>query len=210
MKALLKDPVFANTLSQRQLLSKVGVANVGAFAKADNDSKAFLTWLLRNTQAMDLYLETATPTGLKAREEDKWALSTASLDLWKKLYYVDPESKEGMYLKLAIGTAISPPPAVGNYSKLSIDPVTRYTYYKAADKNNELFPSFRKLTAWDYSKIVCADQSDSELTWGRQMVNEFRPDLRDGEKVVDMVGLVWRRNSPVPYTGMQTMLQGGG
>lgn len=210
MKALLKDPVFANTLSQRQLLSKVGVANVGAFAKADNDSKAFLTWLLRNTQAMDLYLEAATPTGLKAREEDKWALSTASLDLWKKLYYVDPESKEGMYLKLAIGTAISPPPAVGNYSKLSIDPVTRYTYYKAADKNNELFPSFRKLTAWDYSKIVCADQSDSELTWGRQMVNQFRPDLRDGEKVVDMVGLVWRRNSPVPYTGMQTMLQGGG
>jgi len=109
LKPLLKDPVFANTLSQRQLLLKVGAANVGAFAKADKENKAFLTWLLRNTQAMDLYLEAATPTGLKAREANNWAISPASLELWKKLYYADPDSRQGIYLKLAIATALNPP-----------------------------------------------------------------------------------------------------
>jgi hypothetical protein len=42
------------------------------------------------------------------------------------------------------------------------------------------------------------------------MIKTFRPDLWAVEKPVEMVTSVWRRNSPVPYTGMQAMLQGGG
>jgi hypothetical protein len=67
LDTLLKDPVFANALSRRRLISKLGLATLGAFAKADSDSRAFLAWLLRNTEAMDLYLEGGTPTGIQAR-----------------------------------------------------------------------------------------------------------------------------------------------
>lgn len=213
LQSLLKDPAFANTLSQRQLLSKVGVANVAMLAKTDKDSKAFLTWLLRNTTAMDLCLEAATPTGLKAREEDKWALSPALLELWKKLYYADPDSREGIYLKLAIATALVPPGKIGigaGGAPTPADPLVRYKYYKTAHQNKELVASFDKLSVWDYTKIVSSGASDADLTWGREMVNTFRPDLRATEMVVDMTGLVWRRNSPVPYTNMKTVLQGGG
>jgi len=41
-KALLKDPVFVNTLDQRQLISKLGVDKIGAFAKADPANREFL------------------------------------------------------------------------------------------------------------------------------------------------------------------------
>ena len=213
MKVLLNDPVFANTLSQRQLLSKVGVANLGAFAQADKDSKTFLIWLLQNTQAMDLCLEAATPTGLKAREADHWKLSIASLALWKNIYFADPDSRQGIYLKLAIATALVPPGTIGigaGGSRTPVDPLVRYTYYKTAHQNKELVPSFDRLMVWDYTKIVSSGASDEDLTWGREMVNTFRPDLRAPEMVVDMTGLVWRRNSPVPYTNMKTVLQGGG
>ncbi|MEI8375334.1 MAG: GDSL-type esterase/lipase family protein [Planctomycetota bacterium] len=213
MQSLLKDPAFANTLSQRQLLLKVGAVNVEAFAKADKENKAFLTWLLRNTQAMDLYLEAATPTGLKAREANNWAISPASLELWKKLYYADPDSRQGIYLKLAIATALNPPGTVNigaGGSRTPADPLVRYKYYKAAHQNKELVPGFDKLTVWDYTKIVSSGASDEDLSWGREMVNSFRPDLRVTEMVVDMTGLVWRRNSTVPYTNMKTVLQGGG
>lgn len=211
--ALLKDPALLGALARRQLISKVGPDNLGAFARADPNNKAFLAWLLNNTAALELYLEAATPTGLKAREEGNWTLRAGSLEIWKSLYFADPESRAGLYLKLAIGTAICPPGSNGRGAggqEPPGDPLVRYKYFKAAHKNKELFPSFDKLSAWDYSKVVSSHASDADLTWGRNMINTFRPDFRIGEKPVDIVSSVWRRNSPVPYTNMATVLQGGG
>ena len=57
---------------------------------------------------MDLYLEAAMPTGLNAREANNYGLSTASLEIWKTIFFADPESQEGIYLRLAIATAPGP------------------------------------------------------------------------------------------------------
>ena len=109
--ALLGDPVFANTLDQRQLISKLGVANLGAFAKTDAKNKAFLAWLLPNTAALDLYLEAAVPTGLNAREANNYGLGTGSLEIWKTIFFADPDSREGLCLRLAIATGLRLPAA---------------------------------------------------------------------------------------------------
>ena len=212
MKALLREPVFVNTLDQRQLISKLGVANIGAFARVDRDNRTFLGWLLRNTQAMDLYLEGATPTGIKKRELDSYTLPVASLDLWNKVLKADPDSRKGIYLRLAIATAISPPPAKSYGSGVPIDPVDRYKLFKSAHKNDELFPIFDPLTVWEYRKIVADWASDSDLTWVRNMVNTWRPDLRINQRVMKIVSEVWRRNSPYyPYVhGFVTVMEGGG
>ncbi|MEI6606271.1 MAG: hypothetical protein WCP35_13250 [Verrucomicrobiota bacterium] len=210
---LLKDSTFRTVLAQRQLIAKTGADQLAAYAKASAANQTFLGWLLKNPTAMDLYLEAATPTGLTAREENKWMLKTDALAIWQKVQLADPASKDGMYLKMAIGLAINPPPAEGTHSKIAIDPVGRYQYFKAADKAKELVPSFKNLTAWEFSKVFCNSgptASDEEFTWGRQMLRTFRPDLAVDGKVVDIVSMVWRRGSPNPYTGMQTMLQGGG
>ncbi|MEI7901552.1 MAG: hypothetical protein WCK89_14975 [bacterium] len=213
LAALLKDPVFATVLARRQLITKTGADKMSAFAKADASNAAFLAWLLGNQKALELYLEAATPTGLAARDENTWTLKPDALEIWKKVYAADPESKDGMYLKMAIGMAINPPPAEGTHSKIAIDPVGRYKYFKAADKNNELVKSFRGLSAWEYSKVFSNNgptASDEEFTWGREMLRTFRPDFAVDGKTCDIVSMVWRRASPNPYTGMQTMLQGGG
>lgn len=213
MGALLKDPVLANTLAIRQLVSKVGADNLGKFARADQDSKTFLSWLLKNTAAMNQYLEAATPTGLKAREDGSWALRAGALEIWKKIYFADPESRQGIYLKLAMATDLLPPGSVNigaGGASTPADPLVRYKHYKTAHQNKELVASFDKLSVWDYTKIVSSGASDADLAWGRAMIDSFRPDLRVTEKVVDMTSMVWRRNSPVPYTNMAAVLQGGG
>jgi len=213
LTALLKEPLLNAVLTQRQLIAKIGADQLAAFAKADAANRKFLTWLLHNTAAMQLYLEAATPTGLRAREDNTWTLPADSLELWRKLDAADPDAKDGIYLKLAIATALAPPGRVNigaGGATTPAEPLARYNYYKSAYKNKELAPGFARLTVWDYTKVVSSGASDADLTWGREMVNTFRPDLRATEMVVDMTGLVWRRNSPVPYTNMKTVLQGGG
>jgi hypothetical protein len=213
LATLLKDPLFATVLAQRQLIAKTGADKMSAFAKADPSNAAFLAWLLGNRKALELYLEAATPTGLADREKNMWTHKPEALGIWKQVYTADPESKDGMYLKMAIGMAINPPPAEGTHSKIAINPVGRYKYFKTADKNNELVKSFRGLSSWEYSKLFCNNgptASDEEFTWGREMLRTFRPDFAVDGKTCDIVSMVWRRASPNPYTGMQTMLQGGG
>ena len=214
MKAILKDPVFRNTLNQRQLMSAHGVDNIKVFAQADQGSRTFLAWLLRNTEAMDLYLEGVLPAGIAARERNTYTLPVAALDIWKKILNADPDSKQGIYLKLAIATAVAPPGS-GNRGagqrEPFADPVDRYKHFKSAHKNKELFPSFNDLTVWEYQKVVSSCASDGDLAWAREMINTWRPDLRIHEQVVNSTSEVWRRNSPFPYTdGFKSVLAGGG
>ena len=214
LKALLEDPVFANTLAQRQLLSKHGVDKIGAFARAAQANRTFLAWLLRNTQAMDLYLEGATPTGIKKREADSYTLDMASLDLWRKLFQADPESKEGLYLRLAIAIGLNPP-GTGNrgagQAAKAADPVDRYNHFKSAHQNKELFPGFDNLTVWEYRQIVSSNASNADLAWARAMINTWRPDLRVNEQVVKSTSEVQYRNSPIPFDNtFKNVLTGGG
>jgi len=213
--ALLRDPVFANTLDQRQLIFKTGADKLGAFAKADPANQAFLTWLLKNTQAMDLYLEAVVPLGLAAREQNNYTLSVGTLEIWKKILNADPDAKEGLYLKLAIATAIRPPGTgnrgAGGQNENPADPVGRYKHFKTAHKNKELFASFDNLAVWEYQHVVSSCASDSDLSWAREMINAWRPDLRVNELVVNSTSEVWRRNSPHPYDdSFKLVLSGGG
>ena len=210
-KALLKDPVFVNTLDQRQLISRLGVDKIGAFAKADSANRGFLAWLLKNTQVMDLFLEAAGPTAIAERDANRYTVPVETLELWRKIHNADPDSRDGIYQRLAIATAIAPP---GSRTKGTAgrptEPVARYEHYKSAHKNKELFPSFDHLTVWEYTKVVSSHAPDSDLAWAREMINTWRPDLRIKEQVVESTREVWRRDSPHPYTDMPSVLEGGG
>lgn len=210
---LLKDPTVNAALAQRQFITKFGADTLATFAKASPDNAKFLGWLLHHTKAMELLLEAATPTGLKAREDNTWTLPVATLELWRKLAAADPDAKDGIYLKLAMATALLPPGKVNigaGGPATPADPLVRYQYFKKAYQNKELVASFDKLSVWDYTKVVSSGASDDDLTWGREMINTFRPDLRATEMMVDLTSAVWRRSSPVPYSNMKTVLQGGG
>jgi len=163
---------------------------------------------------MDLFLEAVGPTAIADREANSYTVPAETLEIWRKILNTDPDSKDGIYQRLALATAIAPPGSVNigaGGASTPADPVVRYKYYKTAYKNKELFPSFDKLTVWEYKKIVSSGASDADLTWAREMVNTWRPDLRIKEQVVESTREVWRRNSPIPYDGsFKNVLAGGG
>jgi len=213
LATLLGKPGVALALAQRQFIAKVEPGKLGAFAKADATHKPFLTWLLKNPDALQLYLLGATPLSLAAREDNSYGLATGALDNWAKIFTADPASRDGIYLRLAIATALRPPgtgsPGSGQ-QKTPSTPLVRYTYFKTAHAKKELFPSFDNLTVWEMQFVVCSGASETDLSWGREMVNTYRPDLLAGEKVVDTTSLVWRRNSPISHVDYKTVLDGGG
>ncbi len=214
LDSMLNDPAFANTLDRWQLVVKIGVDKLGVFATADPANRAFLGWLLGSTEAMDQYLDAHVPIHLAAREKNDYKISPGPLEMWKKIIAADPDAKIGIPMKIAIATAIRPPgtgaPGAGQ-QKTPSDPLVRYKYYKDAHKNRELFPSFDKLTAWDMQYVVSSGASEADLTWGRQMINTWRPDLRINELVVNSTSEVWRRNSPIDFANTyQNVLTGGG
>jgi hypothetical protein len=210
MKALLKDPAFLNALDQRQFIARFGVTNLNAFAKAAPANGEFMAWLMKNTQAMDLFLEAAGPTPIAARDENTYTISPEVLEAWRKISSSDPEAKEGICLKLAMAAAITAP---GNPA----EPLVRYTYFKSAHKNKELLPSFDNLTVWEYTKVVSFDYnpSTSDMNWAREMLNTWRPDLRIKDQVMGSVSEVWRRRIPPPDARrkedgrMSTLLEAG-
>ena len=212
MQAGLKDPVFANALAQRQFIARSGLEALGTFAKADPKNQVFLSWLMRNTNAMDLYLQAASPGGTKNREKNTYKLGIRALDTWRQIFNANPGSKKGLYLRLAIATAISPSPAKSYGSEVPFKSLPRYQHFETAHKNKELFPSFDSLSVWDLRMVVSSWASDRDLGWVRKMVNTWRPDLRKGQRVVHIVSEVWRRNSPYyPFKdGFITVLEGGG
>ncbi len=198
MTVLLKDPVFRHTLDQRRFVETHGVANLNNFAKA-GPKRAFLLWVMNDTGRLDMYLEYAAP-GIEA------------LERWFKLYTEDPESHEGIYLKLAMAAAIWPPGGVGQYrSDEPIEWQKRYNNFKTAHKNKDLVPSFDHLMVCDYGRCLNCIGADTDINWVRQMIHDWRPDLLEKEQIHKIVSEVWRRFSPFPFTnGYITVLEGGG
>ncbi len=207
MKALIKDPAFRNALDQRQFIVSHGAAKLDAFAKVQAN-RAFLAWVMKSTQIMDMYLETVAST---AGQIGDGAISIDVLDRWHRLYTEDPDSREGIYLKLAMATAIAPPGGRCTYRDEIIDWMKRYKHFKTAHQNKELLPSFDHLLVCDYIKVVNSTAADRDLAWGRQMIKAWRPDLLRKEQIHQIVSEVWRRFSPFPFdNGYTTVLEGGG
>ncbi|GBL27780.1 hypothetical protein EMGBS8_17280 [Verrucomicrobiota bacterium] len=200
------------TLLRYQLLRKVGTPALQDFRK-DRAQEAFLVWLWDNPSALHLFLEGATPLGLTQRDEDKALIKAETLALWSQLWNADPESREGLFLRLAIATALLPPGQGNHGAGQQVpppSPTKRYQHFKQAYLAKELYPSFVHHSVWEYMQVVSSPASDADLAWTRQVVNTWRPDLRAKEQVVKTVSEVKYGNSPHPYGDYKDVLNGGG
>jgi hypothetical protein len=201
LKALLDDRFFALALAQFHFVNRVGGASLKAAAK-DSSNEEFLTWILSNTEVMVHCMEGITPAVVSKRRQANAQLPAAALSNWKTIYDADPDSTEGVCLKLAIATAIYPPGTshhADGQAWLPATPVERYMQFKVADENDEMAQGFDALSVWEYGKSVSCNASDEEMIWARKMINTWRPDLRVNEHVVMTTSEVWRRYSPFPY-----------
>ncbi|MEI6674258.1 MAG: hypothetical protein WCO57_03675 [Verrucomicrobiota bacterium] len=201
---LFKDALFTNTLDQRQLIAKCGVDKLGTFAKAEPANQTFLAWLLKNTQAMNLYLEGGVPL-------DKDYIG--SLGVLRSIIAADPDARQGLCLRLALATSLAhAKPYKAFEAGEVIDPVKRYQHFKQAHKDKDLAPMFDDLSVWELVKVVDSVASDSDLAWARAMLKTLRPELVREARYIAMVSEVQYTSAnwgPPPHT-FATVLNGGG
>jgi hypothetical protein len=214
LNTLLKEPAVASVLAQRTFLLKYGMNNVEAFIKAEPTNKDFVLWIMLNARTLDQFLIGAVPIGLRQREDNSFGIPAGSLNIWKQIYDADPDSKTGLYLKLAMATAMNPPGTgcrgAGQPEKPET-PLSRYQHFKKAHQNKELFPSFDTLEVWELRHVTCSMASNADLAWGREMVNTWNPTFRNNEGAVETTTQVWRRNSPISHgNSYKNVLAGGG
>jgi hypothetical protein len=178
--ALVAESAFASALNHRELLARTGAKSVGDFAKAAPSNKEFLAWLMKNPAALEAYLGSDAPMGKKHAE---------SLAVWKSIWQADPDSRDSLYLKLAIAASLEHPvPGKGWGGMGPIEPLARYQHFKAAHRKHELSPIFDTLTVWELRMVVDCQACDDDMAWVREMLRTFRPDLL--ERPVRMVSEV--------------------
>lgn len=168
MQNKLNDPLFARVLAEWQFIAQTGPKAMNTFAQTEDHQK-FLKWVMKDTEVMNTFLEGGKPIGDQP---------VKALEIWENIWRVDSSSHEGLYLKLAMATGLTHSrPVVSWTTNTTIDPIARYQHFKAADQNNELFPSFRRGDIWDLRMVVDARVTNEDLTWARKKIRETRPDL---------------------------------
>ncbi len=201
---LFKDLKLTAALDQRQLIAMCGADKLGAFAKADAGNQAFIVWMMKSTEVMDLFLEGGEP-----RDKDY----IGALSVLKKITDADVDARTGIHLRMALGTALSlAKPLRAFQGNETIDPVKRYLHFKSAQKNGELTPMFDQLRVWEYAKVLNCDGSDADIEWVRTMLKTMRPELVREARYIAMVSEVQYTTSnwgPMPHT-FATVLNGGG
>lgn len=214
MMALLKDPGFVGALAERQFIGKVwDQPDLGGYAKASPKNKAFLTWVMSSGKLMDGVLLTRTPTESAARYDNSWSINAYVLEDWRKIWEAYPESRSGLYLRLAIATALRPP-GTGNVgvgmAKEQSTALARFGNYLKARKNQELMPSFDTLTAWELTHVVSSGASEQDLSWAREALNSWNPGFRKNENIIAMASQMQYQGSQIPYHNMSCVFAGGG
>lgn len=103
--------------------------------------------------------------------------------IYAAILKANPKAQSGLFqqLALAISLECAVPIEQSNPLELTsapatVDPVRRYLHYEQAQLSGELDPAFKTLSTWELRNAVNGDEPDSMLTWGREMLRNYRPD----------------------------------
>ena len=156
------------------VLSKATPRYLAAFAQEGKAYEALVEMLLSDTGLMKQMLEAEGAEGGKYGE---------AMLLYTWIQKACPRAKEGILQRLALGTSLEHAVPVAQSNPLAktnaptvVDPVKRYLHFEKAYLAGELDPAFKALTAWDCRFVTNGDETDEVLTWGREMLRNYRPD----------------------------------
>ncbi|MFZ9935511.1 MAG: hypothetical protein ACO3JG_00475 [Luteolibacter sp.] len=106
-----------------------------------------------------------------------------AMEIYTAILKASDKAREGVLQRLAVATALEHAfpikqrnPAAVTDGPEHVDPVKRYLHFEKAFLDGDLDPAFKGLSAWDYRMVVNGEETEEVLTWGRQMLRNYRPD----------------------------------
>ncbi len=140
-------------------------------AIADKNGADFLGWLLASPEPLEAYL-----TGGAPDVEG----TTRGLEAWRDIFNADPDSRSGLWLRVAVATALAHSREVRAIADGSvIDPVARYHRFKKAHAERKLFPYFEQAPVWELRYVVNSWAKDEDLEWAIGTVTDPKTKIQE-------------------------------
>jgi hypothetical protein len=177
--ALLASDALDRKLMKAAILRHGTPVGLAEFAQQSDAHKALLDKLFADEALMKQVLMSGRANGGEYGEAMQ--VYTAILEA------SEHARKPGILQRLALGTALHQPWLDEN-KKGSVNgivftdhsnpdgQVARYLHYEQAYLAEELDPQFKDFNAWECRFITNDPYTNEELTWGRSMLRQFRPD----------------------------------
>ena len=106
-----------------------------------------------------------------------------AMEIYDAIRQASPKSRDGTLQRLALAVAQEHAEPIAQRNAVArkaapafVVPVQRYLHYERAFLEGELDPAFANLTVWDLRMVVYGEEPDEMLSWGREMLRNYRPD----------------------------------
>jgi hypothetical protein len=172
--ALLTSDKRDGLLARHTVLSEATPRGLAAFAQQGEAQQTLVEQLL---SAEPLMVQMLVADGAK---DGKYG---EAIQIYSDIQKASSKAREGHLQRLALAVALEHAVpikqrniATASNAPIHVNPVNRYLHFEKAFFDGELDPSFKDLTVWDYRMVVDGEEPDEILTWGRQMLRNYRPD----------------------------------
>ena len=174
MNAFLASSKLDAKLAKYQIMAEATPRGLAEFAQLGKAQEALIKRLLADD---DLMIQMAVAAGAKGGKYGQ------AMKIYTDIQEASTKARDGVLQRLALATslehAVPVPqrnPEAQTDAPATVDPVNRYLHFEKAFLNNELDPGFKGLSVWDYRMVVNGEEPDEILTWGREMLHNYRPD----------------------------------
>ena len=174
LDSLLTSDKLDAKLAEYVLLSEATPRRLAEFAARGPGQEKLIGQLLANG---DLMVRIAAANGAMGGNYGE------AMQIYTAILKAGNKAGEGVLQRLALATALEHAVPVRQTNAKAdtdgpehVDPVKRYLHFEKAFLDGELDPAFKDLSSWDLRMVVNGEEPEEILTWGRQMLRNYRPD----------------------------------
>ncbi len=153
------------------------------FAEQGKEQAALVEKMLADA---DLMKQMLVADGASAKQEGRGtgpAQYGQAMKIYSNIQKSSKKAATGALQRLALAISLEHAVPIGetnptaqSEAPATIDPVKRYHHYEKAYVDGELDPAFDRLSTWELRMVVNGDEPDETLSWGREMLRNYRPD----------------------------------
>lgn len=182
IKKLICSEELDDKLATFVVLHEATPAGLAEFAGQGEEQSMLVNSLLNEPELMKAML---VADGAKAPQQGRGfgpAQYGQAAKILSDIHKTSKKASSGVLRRLALAISLEHaapiqqrnPVALTNAPEF-VDPVKRYLHYEKALEAGELDPAFDKLTTWDLRMVVDGEEPNETLTWGREMLRNYRP-----------------------------------
>jgi hypothetical protein len=174
LDSLLSSDKLDAKLAAYAVLLEATPHGLAAFAQQGGGQQELVEMMLADK---DLLIQMAVADGAVDGKYGR------AMEIYRDIRKASAKASEGSLQRLALAVAMEHAVPIGQRNAVgdanapaTVDPLQRYLHFEKAFLAGELDPAFKNFSVWEYRMVIDGEEPDEILTWGREMLRNYRPD----------------------------------